>query len=147
MDADDKKKILLETYYDEWKFRNEGLWKRIIQFFVIIFFVSTFPISVRVFERLDGVDLSIISSWIFPVMGTVLSICLFIFCLVEGAKMLLVALEIKKIKAEFGGEEADRSQHPYTQKLAKWRPSILVPGVLCILLIGLAWLVFYYNLT
>ncbi|MCL2568987.1 MAG: hypothetical protein FWE12_06115 [Oscillospiraceae bacterium] len=146
MTEDEKRRILLGTYYDEWKFRNDNFWKRMIQFFVIIFFVSTFPISVSVFEGLDGIDLSGVALWVFPVAGIGLSLCLLAFCLIEGSKMFFVGVEIKIIKTEFLGEKADRTQNSYLAWLAEWKLAVLVPSLLCVLQIALAIIVLCVDL-
>ena len=40
---------LLELYYGEWKFRQENMWRQGARFSIVIFFVSTFPISIDFF--------------------------------------------------------------------------------------------------
>ena len=86
---------LLTIYYDEWKFRQENFWKRIIQFFVIIFFISTFPITFDYFYHgplPDSIDMVV-----FPIVGIGANIFFFIFCLSESYRINSIDDKIKRI--------------------------------------------------
>ncbi len=74
---------LLKLYWEEWKFRQENLWKRIIQFFVINFFTSTLPLTVNMFS----VHLPNVSLLIFPVSGILLVLFFLWFCLSESTRI------------------------------------------------------------
>lgn len=84
---------LLELYYAEWKFRVENFWKRLIQFFVIIFFVSTFPITVNLWNGLyiPGYQL------IFPCAGILMTFLFLWFALSDATRINSSNLRIKTI--------------------------------------------------
>lgn len=74
---------LLKLYQDEWKFRHDGFWKRITQFFVIDFFASTLPITIRIFNT----TIPKIPLLIFPAVGFLLALLLLWYSLAEGYRI------------------------------------------------------------
>lgn len=79
---------LLKIYVDEWKFRQENLWRRITQFFVIIFFVSTLPVTIAGLS--PEVQLPGIPKAVFPLCGIALSIFFVWFCLSEAHRIAAI---------------------------------------------------------
>ena len=92
---------LLKLYWDEWKFRQEGLWKRILQFFVINFFVSTLPISIKLFS----ISLPKVSLLIFPIVRMMLTVFFLWFCLSESIRITSIDTKIKKIICDLFSEQ------------------------------------------
>ena len=88
---------LLKLYYEEWKFRQENLWKRIIQFFVIIFFTSTLPISIKVFDSSNEIVIPNKLLIFFPIAGIFLTIFFLWFCLAESIRINTNDTKIKLI--------------------------------------------------
>jgi len=133
---EDKNLFLLNIYWEEWKFRQENLWKRIIQFYVIIFFVSTLPITVKVFDR---VDISFFNYLLtFPIAGLLLTLFFLWFCLSESSRINSVDDKIKKIINDNYPEKYQKSKLiPFTKKSREagketfkcfqWRMAIWVP--------------------
>lgn len=87
---------LLKIYYDEFKFRQETVWKRRIQFFVIIFFISTFPTASKVISP-DKDYLPDINYILFPVIGIILTLFFAWYSLAEAVRIKSVDSIIKKI--------------------------------------------------
>ena len=86
---------LLKIYIDEWKFRQDSLWRRITQFFVIIFFVSTLPVTVAALS--EKVILPDIPKAIFPLCGIALSIFFVWFCFSEAHRIAAIDSRCKEI--------------------------------------------------
>lgn len=127
---------LLKLFYEDWKFRQENLWKKFMQFFVIIFFTSTLPISISVFNnaRLPELDYAI---FIFPVSGIFLTIFLLWYCISEAVRIKAIDDKIQGIICECFGEKYKKSgmksvfrdakeAHPlFCKKMAVWVPITL----------------------
>lgn len=96
MTAQDKDRNieLLSLYYEEWRFRQDGLWKRIVQFFVIIFFTSTLPITVNIFHSISIPNISLL---VFPIVGIFLTAFFVVFCMSESVRIKAIDMKIKKI--------------------------------------------------
>lgn len=146
----EKNQFLINLYFDEWKFRQEGMWKRITQFFVILFFVSTLPITIGAF---DGVMLPNISKLAFPISGIILTIFFLWFCLSESIRINSIDAQIKNIiKDTYGDKYLKNKLVPLTKhfqdkghtlKIFTWRMAIWVPVVLSTVQILIAIFVLY----
>ena len=75
---------LLKIYYDEWKYRHEHFWKTLVRFFVVIFFTSTLPITIQVF---NGAVIPNIPLAIFPITGILLTILYLWYSLSESLRL------------------------------------------------------------
>lgn len=126
---------LLKIYYEEWKFRQENLWKRMILFFVIIFFVSTLPTTAYMF---DGLRLPKVSAAIFPICGLLLSVFYIWYCFAESYRINAVNNLMKKIiEANFSVEYTKMGLTSFLEhkggnkklplKIFTWRMAIWVP--------------------
>lgn len=137
---------LLQIYYDEWKFRQESLWKRLIQFFVIIFFVTTLPVTINAFGK---ITLPAIPLVVFPILGIALSLFFTLFFLCEAARINAVNRKVYTIiEDNYDKKYLKSSLPPFSKKrelegkdawkLLQGRMSIWVPVTLAIMQIGLA---------
>ncbi len=131
---------VLNIYFDEWKYRHENFWKRLTQFTVIIFFISTLPITFRLFNNLKLPNISLL---FFPICGFVLSIVCLIFCLAENSRLVATDKTIKRIVKDKLGACYEKEQVSFF----RWRIGTWVPLVITILQIGLSALVIYLILT
>jgi len=127
---------LLKLFYEDWKFRQENLWRKFTKFFVIIFFTSTLPVSISVFNdaRLPELDFAI---FIFPVSGIFLTIFLLWYCLSESVRIKAVDDKIQDIICEcFGAKytkcgmksvfKDKKEAHPlFCMRMAVWVPITL----------------------
>ncbi len=127
---------LLKLYWEEWKFRQEGLWKRTIQFFVINFFVSTLPITINMFS----VSLPKISMLVFPIIGMMLIGFFLCFCLSESIRIASIDNKVKKIICDIFSEEYAKtklvslSQRGHNvSPFFYWRMAVWVPISLSIM--------------
>lgn len=125
---------LLKIYYEEWKFRQENLWKRMTSFFIVIFFISTLPVTVHMFSGLIIPDVAPI---IFPVCGMVLSAFYLWYCFAESHRINAVDELIKEIiKDNFSSRYAKHQLSSFsTKKKRAWgvfqiRMTVVVPLVL-----------------
>lgn len=78
---------LLKLYDAEWKFRQENLWKKKVQFFIIIFFTSTLPVSIKIFDDSEKILIPDNLSILFPIVGIFLTIFFLWFCLAEAYRL------------------------------------------------------------
>ncbi len=111
--------MLLEQYYEEWKFRQQSLWKRMPQFFVVIFLLSTWPVSAGFFEKRPV--LMPVSAWIFPLAGLVLSVLFLLYCWAEAKR--IKAIDVRRqaiIDAHFAVSYRKRGLPPLFDKEPKW---------------------------
>lgn len=137
---------LLSIYHDEWKFRQEGLWKRIIQFFVVIFFTSTLPITIRVFS---GPTIPDIPLEFFPYLGMGLTLFFLWFCLSESIRINSVNNKIITIMKDlFPAAYVKTDLIPLTKRketifIFKWRMAIWVPIVLSIMEVAVSVFMLY----
>ena len=128
---------LLKIYYEEWRFRQENLWKRMISFFIVIFFISTLPVTspvvARMFENLIGSESFSIPENVqlfFPICGMVLSIFFLWYCVAEAKRIEAVDKLTKKIiKKNFPTEYRKRK---FPCKTYQIRMSIWIPFVLTV---------------
>lgn len=128
---------LLQIYFDEWKFRQESLWKRMIQFLVINFFITTMPITVTAFS---GVKLpSSVGFYVYPICGIAISVIFFVFCLSESYRINSIDRLCKKIISDtlpkyekrglvsFDNAKADRgvmAPKLFQKPMAVWVPTL-----------------------
>jgi len=140
----DKIISILGFYYEEWKFRQENLWKRIIQFFIIIFFVSTFPITIGI---LNGISIPKIPLVVFPIIGIILSLFFLLFCLSESSRINSIDYKIKLIIQNEFPNYAKNNLIPFNKKyigkkdacfIFRWKMAIWVPIALSSMQIVLA---------
>lgn len=127
---------LLRLYWDEWKFRQEALWKRIIQFMIIIFFTSTLPITISAFS----VSLPNISLLLFPIIGLLLIAFFLWFCLCEAVRINAIDSFIKQIMKDSFPEKYVKTSlkslaNPQKQAppIFYWRMAIWVPVSLSVM--------------
>lgn len=121
---------LLKLYWDEWKFRQENLWKRMIQFMIIIFFTSTLPITISAFS----ISLPNVSLLLFPIVGLLLIVFFLWFCLSETVRIGAIDSKVKQILKDIFPEEYVKTSlksltNPQKQPLPifRWRMTIWVP--------------------
>lgn len=151
MPTDDSNNIeLLKLYWDEWKFRQEGLWKRIIQFMVIIFFTSTLPITINIFSA----SLPNVSLLIFPAVGILLILFFLWFCLSESIRINSIDAKIKQILQDSYPEKYVKTTLVSLTKRKKgvlpifrWRMAIWVPVSLSVMQFIVAISMIYFVLT
>lgn len=137
---------LLKLYWDEWKFRQEGLWKRIIQFMIIIFFTSTLPITISNFS----ISLPKISLFTFPIVGILLTLFFLLFCLSESVRIKAIDTLIKQILSNSFPEDYVKKSLKSLfndEKEAHWifrsRMSIWVPISLSVMQLIIAFSMIY----
>ena len=127
---------LLKIYMDEWKFRQDSLWRRITQFFVIIFFVSTLPVTVAALS--ENVILPDIPKAIFPLCGIALSIFFVWFCFSEAHRIAAIDSRCKEIIKNNFPSDYQKNGLPVLKlkeetdekgplPIFQWRMSIWVP--------------------
>ena len=85
---------LLKIYYDEWKYRDENSWKKRLQFFVAILFISTLPVSYQTF---GAISLPNSILFMFPISGIFLSFIFLWYCLSEAYRIKSIAFRIEII--------------------------------------------------
>lgn len=141
---------LLRMYWDEWKFRQEGLWKRIIQFSIVIFFTSTMPITARALN----VEVPSVSLAVFPVAGIVLTAFFYWFCLCEASRINTIDAKIKGIISDlFSPKYAKTDLLPFSKETAFLMPllrahmSLWVPALLSALHLFIAGFMLYVIST
>lgn len=137
---------LLKLYWDEWKFRQEGLWKRIIQFMIIIFFTSTLPITISGFS----ISLPNVSLFIFPLVGLLLTLFFLWFCLSESTRINSIDSLIKQILKDYFQEKYIKTtlKSPFNcqkeaERIFQWRMAIWVPISLSVMQLIIAVLMIY----
>ena len=133
---------LLKIYFEEWKFRQENLWKRMTSFFIIIFFVSTLTITAYMFSGLSIPD---ISPSFFPICGLILSMLYLWYCFAESHRINAIdELAREIIKTNFPSKYTKRGLRAFQKyknqvgvepkekawKIFQFRMSIWVPLVL-----------------
>lgn len=145
---------LLKLYYAEWRFRQESLWKRIIQFFVIIFFTSTLPISIKIFDSSNEIKIPDNLLTLFPITGIFLTIFFLWFCLAESIRINTIDTKIKLIiNSLFPSTYGKNGLVPLIRRsrdvlpIFKWRMAIWVPIFLSAieLLISIFMLLFFCH--
>lgn len=85
---------LLKIYYDEWKYRLDHMRKQLVQFYVVIFFTTTLPITIGLF---DGVIMPNLPLIVFPICGILLTIIFLLYCMSEAARIKSLDSKIKLI--------------------------------------------------
>ena len=133
---------LLKLYYDEWKFREEDLWKKAVQMLIVIFFTSTLPITIGVF---GGVNIGNIPLYLFPVSGILLTIFFLVFYLSNSLRIKAVDQKRRKIISMVYGHAFSSYDLPPLLKKSKKssrifraRITIWVPVVLSLILLGIS---------
>ena len=123
---------IINMYFEEWKYRHENFWKRLIQFSVITFFTTTLPITFRVFGEIQLPDIPII---FFPLAGGILTVLTLIFCLSENSRMMAVGNTINELIRDYYGESFLRKPLPATRfsKIYKLRIGIWIPSLISLL--------------
>lgn len=141
---------LLKMYWDEWKFRQEGLWKRIIQFSIVIFFTSTMPITARALN----VEVPSVSLSVFPVAGIVLTVFFYWFCLCEASRINTIDAKIKWIISDLFSQKYSKTDLlPFSKKTVFLMPllrshmSLWVPALLSALHLFIAVFMLYVIST
>ena len=122
---------LFKIYKEEAQYRHENLWKRLIQFFIIIFFTSTLPITIHIFGEmtLPAIPLSI-----FPITGMFLTAFYLWYSLSESIRMKMLDLAIKAMMEDLIPEKyrigkltslvnENRKAHPiFYLRISVWVP-------------------------
>ena len=145
---------LLKIYYDEWKYRHEHFWKTLIRFFVVIFFTSTLPITIHIF---NGAIIPNIPLSLFPVTGIFLTIFYLWYGLSESLRLTATNKTIKLMIGKlFPNHEnvqltsftnEDMPAHPiFYVRVALWIP-ILFSGIEFVISISMLLLVFTNSLN
>ena len=151
MDKDEKKIELLKLLYDEWKYRQDGLWKRMIQFTVIVLFISTLPITIGLF---NGIALPELPLAFFPVVGIFLSAFFVVFCLAESTRIKSIDRNVKAIEKDIYPPEYQKTtlvslmnDNKPASRLLTARMAVWVPISLGGFQIAIAILVLYLIAT
>lgn len=142
---------MLTLYHDEWKYRHENFWKRLIQFTIVIFFTTTLPITFRVF---GGLILPNISLLIFPICGIVLIPIFLAFCLSENSRLIATSNTIEKICKGISSGKYVKSELPSPKNktlkylaqnvpFLKWRIGAWIPIAISIIQLALSLFVIY----
>ena len=126
---------LLKIYYDEWKFRQQSIWKRMTLFFVVIFFVSTLPITINNFQN---IKLPAINPVLFPICGIALSLFYLWFFLAEGQRITAIDILIRNIIKNNFPKTYTKIMLPNNHKLFTCRMVTYVPIILSCFEIGIA---------
>lgn len=144
--ATNEQKIeLIKIYHEEWRFRQEHVWKKLVRFVVIIFFASTLPITIGLFP---GVEIpEKLPLYLFPVLGIVLTVFFLISSLSDSARIKTIDLLIRKIVEDVfpvgyskNGLEPLLNQR---KKKSRWNPlnmrmSVWIPVLLCVIEFAIA---------
>lgn len=88
---------LYKLYYDEWKYRLDHFRKQIIQLFIVIFFTSTFPVTINLFEHLEMPKVPLL---IFPIIGLVVTVLFLWYCFSEAMRISSLDSTLKKILSD-----------------------------------------------
>ena len=105
---------LLKLYYDEWKYRDEKSWKKRLQFFIAISFISTLSVSYQTF---GSISLPNSVLFLFPIVGIILSFTFLWYCLSEAYRTKAIAFRIEKmIKDNFPLEYSKYGLVPIRRK-------------------------------
>lgn len=142
---------LLKIYYDEWKYRLDHMRKQLLQSYVVIFFTTTLPITIGIF---DGITLPNLPLIVFPICGILLTIVFLLYCMSEAARIKSLNLKIKLIiKENFPRRYSKTILRPFVNSTKKtpaiyiwpmtaWIPLIMaiaefiLAGVMLYLIIG-----------
>lgn len=127
--ADDNHALqIANMYFDEWRYRHENYWKRLIQLSIITFFATSLPVSFQVFGNLKLPEISLL---LFPVCGVVLALLCLVLCLSESSHLSAIAKVRKRIiQVQFGND--------FFPDFISLHISVWFPIVLTILQIALA---------
>lgn len=134
---------LVKMYYDEWKYRHENFWKRLIQFAIITFFTTSMPITYHIF---DGLVLPRISQLLFPICGIILAFIGSILCLSEYKRLEAVGNTIKRIIEDDFGEEYAKEEltaQEWLKKIINTKIGIWIPCILMVMQLALACLIIW----
>ena len=141
---------VLSLYCDEWKYRHENFWKRLIQFSIIIFFTTTLPITFRVFSDLKLPDVPL---KIFPTCGICFTILFLLFCLSENGRLVAISKTIDRLRVRISPNYTKDSfslcSNAKVDKIVSkfpffhWRIGTWLPIVLSIIQIILAFYVLH----
>lgn len=88
---------LLKLYYDEWKYRLDNFRKHMTQLVILIFFTSSLPITVNIFNDIQIPKMPLL---VFPISGLLLSIVFLWYCFSEASRIATLDLKIKLIISE-----------------------------------------------
>ena len=147
---------LIKLYYEEWKFRQEELWKKTTQLLIIIFFTSTLPVTIKFLG--PNYDISGIPILVFPIAGILLTVFFCWYFLSNASRINALDVKRKKVIEKCFGEGLGKDDiQPFLPKnvannkrplsIIKWRMSIWVPIFLsCIeLLISIAMIILIFQ--
>ena len=112
---------LLKIYYDEWKYRLDHMRKQLIQSYIVIFFTTTLPITIGVFEGITIPNLPLI---IFPVTGILLTMVFLLYCMSEAARIKSLDMKIKLIIKENFPQQYSKTKLTTVIKHSKKEPTI-----------------------
>lgn len=88
---------LLKLYYDEWKYRLDNFRKQLLQASIVIFFTSSLPITINLFNDVKIPRMPLI---LFPIAGIGLTIIFMAYCLAEASRINTLDSQIKLIIKE-----------------------------------------------
>ena len=130
---DDNNNItLLNIYYDEWKYRLDNFRKQIYKLIVVIFFTTTLPITINLFNE---IKLPNVSLYVFPITGFLLTIIFVFYCLAEATRIASLDKKIKLIiknhcRNEYCKDKLEpilgkKSNKFFEKKMTVWMPLAL----------------------
>lgn len=151
--TNDQKIELIKVYHEEWRFRQEHVWKKLVRFVVIIFFASTMPITIGLFP---GVEIpEKLPLYLFPVLGIILTTFFLISSLADSARIKTVDTLIRKIVEDvfpagynknglvplLNDRKKKRRWNPLDMRMGVWIP-VLISAIEIAIAIGVIVLIY-----
>lgn len=135
---DSKNLELLKLYYDEWKYRINNLRRNMSQLIVVIFFTSTLPITIKIFNNIVIPKISLLA---FPFSGIILTVIFYLYCQSEASRIELVDKKIKYIIEQIFPKSFSKDK--LNSKLLKIRITKWIPTAFTIIEVLIAILMIY----
>lgn len=85
---------IVKIYFDEWKYRHESFWKRLLFFIIITFFATSMPITYSIFENLMLPNIPMV---FFPFCGIILALLSYWISIAEYYRLAAVSGTIDSI--------------------------------------------------
>ncbi len=92
---------LLKMYEEEWRFRQTTLWKRITQFTILNFFITTLPFTRKKFPWLEDLTDILGSALLFPIIGLIMALLTFCFYIAEANRLNTLHEAIMNIRLSY----------------------------------------------
>lgn len=110
----------IEVYkvlFEEWKFRQETLWKHMTQFAIVIFFTSTMPITYKALHI--GELPQKFNALFFPAVGIVFAVFYVFFCICEATRIQAVDERLNDFLKRNYPHLAKRGLKPFSDRAKK----------------------------